>query len=204
MYYYYYYNSSVQLNFRFLDDESNPLIKGEEISMIDFENLITCINELNKCAIENNSEIKKYSKREDSLILKKISYNSPLELSVIVSLTASIIGVPYLIIKCIEKINNIIREKEIHKNNIENHKYNIEKQKLEIEKQKLEIEKLKIDKKEKSKNRVEITDEKMELVFSEITSSKRFNKVLKKWKKLPFKNIKYEVQFEVVDNEENN
>jgi hypothetical protein len=194
---YYYYNSSVQLNFRFLDDESNPLIKGEEISMIDFENLITCINELNKCAIENSTDKKIYSKKEDSLILKKISYNSPLELSVIVSLTASIIGVPYLIIKCIEKINNIIREKEIHKNNIENHKYNIEKQKLEIEKQKL-------DKKEKSKNRVEITDEKMELIFSEIISSKRFKKVLKKWKKLPFKNIKYEVQFGVIDNEENN
>ncbi|MBE0393344.1 hypothetical protein [Flavobacterium sp. PL002] len=188
MYYYYYYDSSVQLNFKFLDEDENTINKSEQISLIDFENLITCINELNKCIIENSTDGKTYDGKTHSLILKKISYNSPLELSVIVSLSASIIGIPLLIIKCIEIINNIIKGNE-------NHKYNIEKQKLEIEKQKLEIEKLKLDNKEKSKNRIEISDEKIESIFAQIILSKSFDKIVRKWKNLPFKKIKYEVQF---------
>lgn len=192
MYYYYYYNSFVQLNFRFLEENSNPTNKGDQISMIEIENLISCINELNKCAIENTIGKRKYNKKEHSLKLKKITYNSPLDLSVIVPLTASIIGIPYLIVKIVEKINDVRIETEKHKNEVEKHKY-------EIKKQKLEIEKLKIDMKEKSKNRVQIPDENLDLIYSKIISSKRYMKVLKSWKKLPFKIVKYDVQFGVAD-----
>ena len=49
--------------------------------------------------------------------------------------------------------------------------------------------------------RIQISEENMDLNFNKIISSKRFIKISKKLKKLPFKVIKYEVQFGGMYNE---
>lgn len=189
MYYYYYYDSFVQLNFRIVEEN-----KRKNILLTDVEDLINCINELNRCAVKHALQNELYNETH-FLQLKKIKYNSPLELGVVVPLAASIVGIPYLLLKCIEKINNIRIESE-------KHSYDKRLKRIQIERETIELEKLKTDSIEKSKNRVFISDKILEENLERIVSDKIFESVLNKLRKLPFKIIESNVQIGFIDNDE--
>jgi len=175
MYYYYYYYSDIKLNFRFEHKSDKLLNSIGKISIVDFEKLIRCINLINQCAVDGAvAKDTNYKENDYLLRLDKISYNSPLDITVIVPLAASAVGIPFLILKLIEKIINL---------------------KLDPKKKRLEIQKLLLDINEKIKDQNIFSQSEMDNKLTTIISSELFDKISKEMRVLPFEIIGYKVRY---------
>lgn len=175
MYYYYYYYSAIKLNFRFENKSNKSSNSIAKISIVDFEKLIRCMNLINQCAVDS-ALVKEINYNENDYLLRldKISYNSPLDITVIVPLAASALGIPLLILQSIEKIIKL---------------------KLNTKKKKIEKQKLLLDINEKSKGREIISESEINKKLTTMISSKLFDKISKEMRVLPFEIIEYKVQY---------
>lgn len=166
-------NSNIELN-------SKRLVTIQELSTLlhNIEMLHECIS-LSAISDYENYRFTRFFwyrnsrklKEEHQLYLNKINHNSPLGLEVIIPLTAGVLGIPWLLLQAVEKIQN----------------WKLNREKLQLEVKKLRGEQLQ-------------RDAQLDRILMEKNAWETFNRILQKIEASPFVGTNVTIRQQFGDN----